>query len=174
MWWSEWWNSYPDLLRLWSLFPFTHGDVLITGSVRASLPGNRLLSTCRLCYRGNRMTAGKSGTQSCVPANSDQLTSGVNIMRSNRLETSSALEHKHSKMPFQNAHVLKMSAVLMTCVCFRLCMHAYMCVCTWRPLTFPISYSHASIVWVVVSWCSSGVFFECCCELNARGEGSWG
>lgn len=44
-----------------------------------------------------------------VPANSDQLTSGVNIMRSNRLETSSALEHKHSKMPIQNAHSFKMS-----------------------------------------------------------------
>ncbi len=52
----------------------------------------------------DRMTGRKCGTQSCVPANSDELTSGVNIMRSNRLETSSALEHKHSKMPIQNAH----------------------------------------------------------------------
>ncbi len=97
------------LIAIVKFISFHSQDVLITCLVRASLPGNRLLSTCRLCYRGNRMTGRKCGTQSCVPANSDELTSGVNIMRSNRLVTSSALEHTHSKMPIQNAHFLKMS-----------------------------------------------------------------
>lgn len=41
------------------------------------------------------------------------------------------------------------------------------CLCACRPLTFPISYPHASIVWVMVSWCSTGVV------LSAVVNGMW-
>lgn len=177
MWWSEWWNSYPDLLRLWSLFPFSRRDVLITSSMRAPLPGNRLLSTCRLCYRGNRTTGGKSGTQSWLPPNSDQLTSGVNIMalleirqvRNFFCTWTQTLKDAYS----ESTLFYNVSAVLMACVRFGLCMRVSLSMCiqaSYLPYFIPTCFHCLGRGWSVLHW--SG--FKCCCERNVRGEGSWG
>lgn len=65
------------------------------------------------------------------------------------------------------------SAVLMACVRFGLCMCVSICMCmqaSYLPYFIPTCFHCLGHGWPVLHW--SG--FKCCCERNVRGEGSWG